>query len=202
MPATGRSGRRWIGATSFSKRRSGPSSAGSPFSPGGSRSKPPRQWVGEGIRGDEVLELLTSLVDKSLVLVAEQDGEARYRLLETVSQYGREKLRECGESDQVGTARRVLPGIGREAEPEHRGAGSLASEAGNRARQLQGRPRVGVGTSGARRGVGSACNGRVAAGGLAGTGTFLGRQRPERGSPMAGERARQKRGRTARLPSG
>src|SRR3712207_8291977 len=48
--------------------------------------------AGEGIEKDEVLDLLTHLVDKSLVLVAEQHqgGEqARYRLLETVRQYGR-----------------------------------------------------------------------------------------------------------------
>jgi non-specific serine/threonine protein kinase len=52
---------------------------------------------GEGIESDEVLDLLANLVDKSLVMVAEQDGEARYRLLETVRQYGREKLEESGE---------------------------------------------------------------------------------------------------------
>jgi predicted ATPase len=54
------------------------------------------QWR-EGIESDEVLDLLANLVDKSLVMVAEQDGEARYRLLETVRQYGREKLEESGE---------------------------------------------------------------------------------------------------------
>ena len=48
-----------------------------------------------------LLDLLASLVDKSLVLVAEQGGEARYRLLETVRQYGREKLGESGEAGWV-----------------------------------------------------------------------------------------------------
>ena len=43
-------------------------------------------------------------MDKSLVLVAEQDGEARYRLLETVRQYGRVKLEEAG--DGAGASRR------------------------------------------------------------------------------------------------
>ena len=43
-------------------------------------------------------------MDKSLVLVAEQDGEARYRLLETVRQYGRVKLEEAGEG--AGASRR------------------------------------------------------------------------------------------------
>jgi predicted ATPase len=57
--------------------------------------------AGEGLERDEVLDLLTSLVDKSLVLVSEQDGEARYRLLETVRQYGREKLEESGEAGEM-----------------------------------------------------------------------------------------------------
>ncbi len=47
---------------------------------------------------EEALDLLASLVDKSLVIVDEQGGEARYRLLETVRQYGREKL---GRADAV-----------------------------------------------------------------------------------------------------
>ena len=46
-----------------------------------------------------MLDLLSHLVDKSLVFVAEQDDEARYRMLETVRQYGREKLEEIGEAE-------------------------------------------------------------------------------------------------------
>ncbi len=49
----------------------------------------------------EVLDLLSSLVDKSLVLVTGWDGEPRHRLLETVRQYGREKLEESGEEDEI-----------------------------------------------------------------------------------------------------
>ncbi len=45
----------------------------------------------------EVLDLLTSLVDKSLV----QYEGGRYRLLETVRQYGLEKLAEFGEAEAV-----------------------------------------------------------------------------------------------------
>jgi predicted ATPase/DNA-binding CsgD family transcriptional regulator len=56
---------------------------------------------GEGAEQVEVLELLASLVDKSLLLVAERDGETRYRLLETVRQYGLEKLQETGDADHV-----------------------------------------------------------------------------------------------------
>ncbi len=46
----------------------------------------------------EVLDLLTRLVDKSLVIVEEEDRENRYRLLETVKQYGQDKLVEAGEA--------------------------------------------------------------------------------------------------------
>jgi predicted ATPase/DNA-binding SARP family transcriptional activator len=51
---------------------------------------------------DTVLELLAHLVDKSLVVVERQDGgPVRYRLLETVRQYSREKLREAGEAESI-----------------------------------------------------------------------------------------------------
>jgi hypothetical protein len=55
---------------------------------------------GDGL-GDEMLDLLTHLVDKSLVAVEEQAIEARYRLLETIRQYAREKLLEAGEAEAV-----------------------------------------------------------------------------------------------------
>ena len=48
---------------------------------------------GAGIEAPEVLDLLTHLVDKSLVQAeAQPDGEARYRLLETLRQYARQRL--------------------------------------------------------------------------------------------------------------
>ena len=50
---------------------------------------------------EEVLDLLTSLVDKSLVVYEECRGQARYRLLETVRQYSRDKLLESGEGETI-----------------------------------------------------------------------------------------------------
>lgn len=50
----------------------------------------------------DILELLTSLADKSLVLVEEQKGSLRYRMLETVREYGQQKLQE---SRQTGALR-------------------------------------------------------------------------------------------------
>lgn len=49
----------------------------------------------------EVLELLTSLIDKSLVFYESTDGIARYRLLETVKYYATDKLRESNEDGAV-----------------------------------------------------------------------------------------------------
>ncbi len=49
----------------------------------------------------DVLDLLTHLVDKSLVVADERGPEVRYRLLETVRQYAREKLQEAGETAEV-----------------------------------------------------------------------------------------------------
>ena len=51
----------------------------------------------EDVGADEVLELLSSLVDKSLV-VADLEGIApRYRLLESFREYAREKLKAGGQ---------------------------------------------------------------------------------------------------------
>ncbi|MCW3052173.1 MAG: hypothetical protein JWN14_1343 [Chthonomonadales bacterium] len=47
----------------------------------------------------EVLDLLTALVDKSLVVYEEHQDQSRYRLLETVKQYARERLMESGQSE-------------------------------------------------------------------------------------------------------
>ena len=49
----------------------------------------------------QVLDQLTLLVDKSLVVAADSGGRTRYRLLETVRQYALEKLGESGEADSV-----------------------------------------------------------------------------------------------------
>ena len=49
----------------------------------------------------QVLDQLTLLVDKSLVVAEDSRGRTRYRLLETVRQYALEKLGESGEADAV-----------------------------------------------------------------------------------------------------
>jgi predicted ATPase/DNA-binding CsgD family transcriptional regulator len=57
---------------------------------------------GDGIAPAAVLDLLTGLVDKSLVQAEPQaDGTTRYRLLETVRQYAEEKLVDSGDAAAV-----------------------------------------------------------------------------------------------------
>jgi len=56
----------------------------------------------DGVAKEHLLDLFSSLVDKSLVL-AETSGraEARFRLLETISEYALEKLKEAGEFERL-----------------------------------------------------------------------------------------------------
>ena len=63
----------------------------------------PRRWApATAIATEDVLDLLTRLVDKSLVVAEEQpDGTARYRFLETLRQYAQERLVGAGEAGAV-----------------------------------------------------------------------------------------------------
>ena len=55
---------------------------------------------GDGIDPDTVFELLASLVARSLVVTEEHGPETRYRLLETIREYGEERLGEAGELER------------------------------------------------------------------------------------------------------
>ena len=82
---------------------------------------------GEGIDGDDVLDLVAGLVEQSLVQVAQRQGRARYRLLETIRVYARQRLSELDDPDRVrdrhlefhvGLARRAHTGLtGGQPEP-------------------------------------------------------------------------------------
>lgn len=58
-------------------------------------------FIGKNETKTNTLDLLTALVDNSLVIVEEGNIETRYKLLETVRQYALEKLTESGEADAV-----------------------------------------------------------------------------------------------------
>jgi non-specific serine/threonine protein kinase len=56
----------------------------------------------EAVTKERVLDLFSGLVDKSLVVTETQaDGSVRYRLLETLRHYAREKLTEAGEVEVI-----------------------------------------------------------------------------------------------------
>ena len=52
----------------------------------------------EPLADDDVLDLLTSLVEKSLVSMQDREQGTRYRMLETIRDYAREKLQAAGEA--------------------------------------------------------------------------------------------------------
>jgi predicted ATPase/DNA-binding SARP family transcriptional activator len=55
----------------------------------------------DGLDAYDLLDLLTSLVNKSLVVVQREQGqEARYRLLETIRHYAQERLAEAGQVEK------------------------------------------------------------------------------------------------------
>ncbi|WP_329436308.1 NB-ARC domain-containing protein [Streptomyces sp. NBC_01280] len=82
--------------------------------------------AGDGVRRDEVLDLVTRLVDRSLVVVVTGPGGAgpRYRLLESVAAYAEERLRE---TDELAAVRhrhlRHYAELAERAEPRLRGGG-------------------------------------------------------------------------------
>ncbi|MFD3646148.1 ATP-binding protein [Streptomyces cyaneofuscatus] len=93
---------------------------------------------GDGVARDEVLDLVTRLVDRSLVVVAAGPTGPRYRLLESVAAYAAERLHEMEDPTAV-RDRHLLHyrALAEQAEPRLRGAGQrpwlarLDAEAGN-----------------------------------------------------------------------
>lgn len=79
--------------------------------------------AGEGIEEEQVLELISSLVNKSLVAAETlQRSEARYSLLGTIRQYGREKLKEANEWSRIQDRHlRCFLRLSEEIEPKLRG---------------------------------------------------------------------------------
>jgi predicted ATPase len=59
----------------------------------------------EPIEDFEVLDLLTSLVDKSLAMLEERDDGSRYRMLETIRDYAAEKLKAEADEAAAGVVR-------------------------------------------------------------------------------------------------
>ncbi len=78
--------------------------------------------AGDRVNPDEVLDVFSRLVEKSLVEVENKAESSRYRLLETVRQYSRDRLRESGEAEQFHTQHRDwYLGLAERIEPELQG---------------------------------------------------------------------------------
>jgi predicted ATPase/DNA-binding CsgD family transcriptional regulator len=57
--------------------------------------------AGDEDEKNETLDLLERLIDKSLVIAEDRRGTVRYTMLETLREYGQERLAEAGETDVV-----------------------------------------------------------------------------------------------------
>jgi predicted ATPase/class 3 adenylate cyclase/DNA-binding CsgD family transcriptional regulator len=80
--------------------------------------------AGDGIEEVHVLDLLSQLVDRSLVQMEEEGAAARFRLLETIRDYGRHKLSDSGEGAAVRTRHLdYYLALAERAEPELERAG-------------------------------------------------------------------------------
>jgi len=80
----------------------------------------------EGIGSEQILDLLSQLVNKSLVNVENIRNESRYHRLETIRQYAREKLFESGEGEQIRDQHlKAFVKLAEQAESEIRGHNQL-----------------------------------------------------------------------------
>ena len=93
----------------------------------------------------EILDVVSRLVDKSLVTAADAGGETRFTQLQTLWQYGRERLEESGEVNAMRARHAAY--YRQMAEEAHEGlrgatATDMAGSAHLRGRQLAGRARL------------------------------------------------------------
>ena len=97
------------------------------FAGGGTLEAAEAVCSGDGVQGTDVLDILTQLVNKSLVMADRGQGsEARYYLLETIRQYAREKLNDSGEGPSVRERHaRWYAELAERAEPNLHGHGQI-----------------------------------------------------------------------------
>jgi predicted ATPase len=61
----------------------------------------------DAVLGDGALDAVQGLVDQSLLSIRDAAGGLRYRMLETVREFGRLQLEQAGEGDEARAARRA-----------------------------------------------------------------------------------------------
>jgi predicted ATPase/class 3 adenylate cyclase/DNA-binding CsgD family transcriptional regulator len=100
--------------------------------------------AGDGLERYSVLDLLSSLVDKSLVLVEDRERSTRYRLLETVRQYALDHLAQSHDALAVRERHRnALLALAERVEPhlvtvdQHQWLRTLAAEDANLTQALE-----------------------------------------------------------------
>ncbi len=95
------------------------------FSGGASLDAAEQVCAGDAVEQEQVLELLTTLTEKSLLLT-EGDSAPRYRMLDTIREYARDRLAETGESDLARRAHLAyFTGLTEAADPHLRRAEQL-----------------------------------------------------------------------------
>ena len=95
------------------------------FSGGAGLDAAEQVCAGDAVEQEQVLELLTALTEKSLLLT-EGDGAPRYRMLDTIKEYARDRLAETGESDLARHAHLAyFTGLAETADPHLRRAEQL-----------------------------------------------------------------------------
>ena len=83
--------------------------------------------AGGAVESGDVLGLVAQLVDKSLLLPERRADEVRYRMLDTILEFGRDKLREAGEESAVRARHAAFfLSLAERAEPQLRGTGQAA----------------------------------------------------------------------------
>ncbi len=82
---------------------------------------------GAPVEREDVVDLITSLVSRSLVIAEDNAVGTRYRLLETIRQYGEERLAEWGETEAAVTSHaRFYAGFSARAASHYYGPEQLA----------------------------------------------------------------------------
>lgn len=95
------------------------------FSGGASLDAAERVCGDEAFAGEQVLDVLTALVEKSLLL-ADGEDTPRYRMLDTIREYAAHRLAEAGESEPARRAHLAhFIELAETADPHLRGAGQL-----------------------------------------------------------------------------
>ncbi|MFC9324657.1 BTAD domain-containing putative transcriptional regulator [Kitasatospora sp. NPDC057015] len=104
-----------------------PENAEQVCAPGGTGAPAPGGGPGPVVDGVDVVDVIASLIDKSLVMASgdgrgeDGDGEVRYHLLETVRAYATERLEESGEAASTRSAHAAcFLALAERAEPELR----------------------------------------------------------------------------------